>query len=76
MGRDAGHVDVSLWYVFMAAQTTQLHADENEFASCRWWSFDEVDAAPTGQLDPHLPRFLAKLRSDLGTPIIDRDATP
>jgi 8-oxo-dGTP pyrophosphatase MutT (NUDIX family) len=67
-GRDAGHVDVSLWYVLTAAQTTPLDADQNEFASTRWWTFDEVDVAPIGQLDPHLPRFLAKLRRDLAQP--------
>jgi len=68
VGRDAGHVDVSLWYVLSGDTSTLLDADRNEFASIRWWTFDEVDEAPTGQLDPHLPRFLAKLRRDLATP--------
>jgi 8-oxo-dGTP pyrophosphatase MutT (NUDIX family) len=64
-GRDAGHVDVSLWYVFAVAQTTALRADEHEFAGVRWWTFAEIDAAPYGRIDPFLPRFLAKLRRDL-----------
>ncbi|MDP9332685.1 MAG: NUDIX domain-containing protein [Actinomycetota bacterium] len=68
VGRDAGHADVSLWYVLTAPRTTPLQADQEEFASVRWWSFDEVDLAPTDQLDPHLPRFLAKLRRDLAIP--------
>ena len=67
-GRNAGHVDVSLWYVVSTAKSTPLTADPNEFASVRWWTFDEVGAAPIDRLDPHLPRFLAKLRRDLGRP--------
>jgi 8-oxo-dGTP pyrophosphatase MutT (NUDIX family) len=69
VGRDAGHVDVSLWYVLTGAQTTPLDEDHNEFARVRWWSFAEIDTAPAGQLDPHLSRFLAKLRGDLARPI-------
>jgi hypothetical protein len=67
---------VSLWYVLTAAQTTPLDADQNEFASLRWWTLDEVDSAPNGQLDPHLPRFIAKLRRDLAKPTSVGTDTP
>jgi 8-oxo-dGTP diphosphatase len=65
VGLDAGHVDVSLWYVLGAATSTPLNPDHNEFASARWWAFAEIDAAPRNVVDPHLPRFVAKLRRDL-----------
>jgi 8-oxo-dGTP pyrophosphatase MutT (NUDIX family) len=76
VGRDAGHVDVSLWYALAASQTMPLDADQDEFAGIRWWTFDEVDAAAPGQLDPHLPRFLMKLRRDLAILTSNPRGTP
>ena len=65
VGVDAGHIDVSLWYVLRGAMSAPLVSDTSEFAHIRWWTFDEVAAAPQATLDPHLPRFVAKLRGDL-----------
>lgn len=60
VGLTAGHTDVSLWYVVHASRAQPLSFDEEEFAAVRWFGFDEV---PLERSDPHLGRFLAKLRS-------------
>jgi len=61
VGVDAGHVDVSLWYVCAADHSATLQPDPDEFAAVRWWSFHELRAADPSDFDPHLHRFLAKL---------------
>ena len=65
VGVDAGHVDVSLWYVVAAATSIRLQPDASEFHAVRWWTFDDVAGADPDDLDPYLPRFMAKLRRDL-----------
>jgi 8-oxo-dGTP diphosphatase len=65
VGSDAGHVDVSLWYVVAATIADRFTPDPGEFRGIRWWTFAAVHAAPAGSLDPHLPRFVAKLRRQL-----------
>jgi 8-oxo-dGTP diphosphatase len=59
VGLTRGHVDVSLWYVVTADSRQQLVYDDSEFGSARWFSFDQI---PVGRTDPHLLRFLGKLR--------------
>lgn len=59
VGLTAGHTDVSLWYVLHADRRRQISHDETEFSSIRWFAFDEV---PFERGEPHLRRFLAKLR--------------
>lgn len=59
VGLTAGHVDVSLWYVVRGDKTHAISFDAEEFESVRWFAFD---AAPLQRADPHLGRFLAKLR--------------
>jgi 8-oxo-dGTP diphosphatase len=65
VGANAGHVDVSLWYVVGASTGDRFEPDPGEFRSIRWWTFAEVQAAPPASLDPHLPRFVTKLQRDL-----------
>jgi 8-oxo-dGTP pyrophosphatase MutT (NUDIX family) len=60
VGLTAGHVDVSLWYVVPGDRTHALRFDAEEFDSVRWFGFDEV---PLQRADPHLGRFIAKLRA-------------
>lgn len=60
VGLTPGHVDVSLWYVVTAPRTQMVQADEQEFARLCWYPYSE---APLHQSDPHLGRFLTKLRS-------------
>jgi 8-oxo-dGTP diphosphatase len=64
-GRSAGHTDVSLWYVVAGDAEAAVAGDFREFAGWRWWTFDEVLAADRAVLDPHLPRFTAKLADRL-----------
>jgi ADP-ribose pyrophosphatase YjhB (NUDIX family) len=61
-GRSASHIDVSLWFVFEGSSDAELVPDETEFAGTRWWGFDEVQAGGRVEFDPHLPRFIDKLR--------------
>ncbi len=65
IGVDAGHVDVSLWYVFERDRSLRLTPDAREFAAVDWWKFDAVLHGGDA-VDPHLPRFVAKLAGELG----------
>jgi 8-oxo-dGTP diphosphatase len=58
VGLTSGHTDVSLWYAVHASRNQPLRYDAREFASVRWFGFDEV---PLGRSDPHRGRFLSKL---------------
>jgi 8-oxo-dGTP pyrophosphatase MutT (NUDIX family) len=60
VGVDAGHTDVSLWFVAAVGRAEPLAPDDGEFADVRWWSRAELAAAAPGRFDPHLARFLAK----------------
>jgi 8-oxo-dGTP diphosphatase len=64
VGIDAGHLDVSLWYVCQADSTRPLHADLTEFSELRWWELDRLAAVGTTGFDPHLHRFVAKLTAE------------
>lgn len=64
-GRSTPHVDVSLWFVFETSASTHLSPDATEFAASKWWSFDDIVAEGDTPFDPHLPRFIAKLRSTI-----------
>lgn len=60
-GIDAGHTDVSLWYLFPVAVDQPIKPDHREFRESRWWSPADVDAADPAGFDPHLARFLTKI---------------
>lgn len=60
VGLTSGHTDVSLWYVVNAAEGQTMTYDEQEFAGIRWFEFSD---APFHRSDPHLARFIRKLRS-------------
>lgn len=61
-GRSEPHTDVSLWFVFDGSSEAALAPDTTEFAGAKWWRFDEVRANGPAKFDPHLPRFIDKLR--------------
>jgi 8-oxo-dGTP pyrophosphatase MutT (NUDIX family) len=63
VGMDAGHTDVSLWYVVDVPRDQALQPDAAEFHSVRWWSRDEIVKSDPALFDPHLTRFLRKLPS-------------
>ena len=64
VGLTPGHIDVSLWYVVLASQTQPLKFDKSEFSDVRWFPFSHV---PLGRTDPHMGRFIAKLKSNFST---------
>jgi 8-oxo-dGTP pyrophosphatase MutT (NUDIX family) len=63
VGVDAGHTDVSLWFPAEVSRDQPLTVDEREFAGVRWWSRTALAGADPGRFDPHLGRYLAKVRA-------------
>ncbi len=63
VGAVAQHTDVSLWYILHGSADEPLHFDQGEFAGVCWFGFDAV---PWQRSDPHMRRFVAKLRARLG----------
>jgi len=61
VGLTSGHTDVSLWYVVNATRSQALTYDPQEFDGIKWFRFSE---APLDRSDPHLERFIQKLRSN------------
>lgn len=60
-GIDAGHTDVSLWFLLAGHRDMPLVGDPSEFRGMRWWTPDEIRASDPTSFDPHYLRFLAKL---------------
>ncbi len=58
-GTVTAHTDVSLWYVLRAEMSTTLHFDRDEFYNICWFPIDEL---PLQRTDPHLERFINKLK--------------
>lgn len=58
IGMTAGHVDVSLWYVFLANSSSSFDFDASEFHSIHWFPLNNL---PLKRTDPHLSRFCKKL---------------
>ena len=62
VGLTAGHVDVSLWYVFSADSSKDYIFETDEFAKIRWFSLSDL---PLEKSDPHMSRFIKKLGKHL-----------
>jgi len=58
VGTTAGHIDVSLWYVFKADSSINYAYDTNEFNAIQWFPLTEL---PLERSDPHMSRFLQKI---------------
>ncbi|MBJ6637024.1 hypothetical protein H4K36_01950 [Streptomyces sp. DHE7-1] len=56
------HTDVSLWYPLDADADTITSYDEGEIDAIRWLIEEQVLPEPEETLDPHLHRFVRKLR--------------
>jgi 8-oxo-dGTP diphosphatase len=56
------HTDVSLWYLLAGQAGMPIVLDPREFAGGRWWTRPQLDAADPALFDPHMGRFLAKVR--------------
>lgn len=59
VGLTAGHTDVSLWYLLKGDHQQMYNFDAEEFRSIRWFDFDEI---PYDRTDPHMERFMIKLK--------------
>ncbi|MFN7709550.1 MAG: NUDIX hydrolase [Holosporales bacterium] len=62
VGLTAGHTDVSLWYVLRGKDNAHYTFDRGEFREIHWFYFDDI---PYERSDPHMKRFIAKLRQIL-----------
>ncbi|WP_433292733.1 NUDIX hydrolase [Actinoplanes sp. CA-030573] len=71
VGIDSGHTDVSLWYVLPCPRAEPLSPDAGEFHRVRWFAPGELP--PASRLDPHFPRFLAKIAKPAPAPGPDRE---
>jgi ADP-ribose pyrophosphatase YjhB (NUDIX family) len=67
VGIDAGHTDVSLWFVLACSRGQTLSPDDGEFHRVRWWTPAELRAADPARFDPHLMRFVGKAEKLYGT---------
>ena len=67
VGADVGHTDVSLWYLLRGDSSRAIEFDRGEFHGVRWFSFDEI---PFERSDPHLRRFVEKMRRSLAAQAI------
>lgn len=61
-GKTAGHTDVSLWYTMEWNHKTPVEFDPGEFNTIKWFDLDDI---PLHRTDPHMSRFLKKLRHAL-----------
>lgn len=59
------HTDVSLWYVIKGKKDDPLDFDTREIKSCKWLALDEVLATDITGLDPHMHRFVQKMKMQL-----------
>lgn len=60
VGLTAGHTDVSLWYVVQGSRELAVSFDAEEFNSVSWFHYESI---PFNRSDPHMKRFVSKLRS-------------
>jgi 8-oxo-dGTP diphosphatase len=60
-GIDAGHTDVSLWFILVGYRGMDLTLDVTEFNEARWWSPADVHTADANSFDPHYLRFAEKM---------------
>jgi 8-oxo-dGTP pyrophosphatase MutT (NUDIX family) len=65
VGLTSGHTDVSLWYVVYVSRDQAIAYDAQEFHDIQWFHYS---AAPLNRSDPHLERFIRKLRSTENIP--------
>ncbi len=65
VGKTAGHTDVSLWYLLTTDSEKPIKYDPGEFNGYKWFTYDEILKTPIEKLDPHMHRFMEKLKTTL-----------
>ncbi|HWY79386.1 MAG TPA: NUDIX hydrolase [Candidatus Sulfotelmatobacter sp.] len=58
---DAGHTDVSLWYLLKGNSSKKLQYDAREINGYKWLTLEDATSADIVQFDPHFHRFVKKL---------------
>jgi 8-oxo-dGTP diphosphatase len=58
VGLDAGHTDVSLWFISDGSRSLEMTLDQFEFCGSRWWTLEEVTSASGNEFDPPFHRFM------------------
>jgi len=58
---DAGHTDVSLWYLVYGDSTKKYEYNTQEMSGYAWFTTDEIQGKNTFKYDPHMKRFVKKL---------------
>jgi 8-oxo-dGTP diphosphatase len=61
-GLTPGHIDVTLWYVLKAKEEYLFSFDKREFEVIEWFNFEGI---PYERSDPHMKRFMSKLKGVL-----------
>jgi 8-oxo-dGTP diphosphatase len=59
------HTDVTLWFALKGDSTAEIRPDPREFSEVRWYDFDGRTDWSASWFDPHMQRFVAKLRAML-----------
>ena len=62
------HTDVTLWFVLKGDSAAEVRPDPREFSEVRWYALDDQTDWSAGCFDPHMERFMVKLRSALDAP--------
>jgi len=65
VGKTAGHTDVSLWYLLTSDSEKPIKYDPGEFNGYKWFTYDEVLGTDLSKLDPHMHRFMEKLKATM-----------
>jgi 8-oxo-dGTP diphosphatase len=58
---DAGHIDVSLWYLLKGDSSATFVFNKREMDGYKWFSFEEILKTRNTVFDPHMIRFINKL---------------
>jgi 8-oxo-dGTP diphosphatase len=61
------HTDVTLWFALKGDVAAEIRPDPHEFSDVRWYSLDDQTDWSADCFDPHMQRFIAKLKSTLGS---------
>lgn len=69
VGISEKHTDVSLWFLFKGDSTKDLNNESSEFKKefedYHWLGFNKILSMPISRFDPHMHRFVEKLKLNL-----------
>ncbi|MCT4699013.1 NUDIX domain-containing protein [Tenacibaculum haliotis] len=69
VGISEKHTDVSLWFLFKGDSTKDINNEtsefKKEFEDYHWLDFNKILSMPISRFDPHMHRFVEKLKLNL-----------